>query len=91
MNDTDIGDKLTCKEITMADHDIIGFCSYLEKGQQWYGCRGIGETYRQFYTWLRDTPIVNERDDWPWHYFVFAKPEDEQNFVQLWGDKYGID
>lgn len=72
------------------DHDIIGFCSYPENGQTWYGCRGIGSTYREFYQWLSPVLLVAERDDWPWHYFVFTKV-DEQAFIHLWGNPYGID
>jgi len=72
------------------DLNIIGFCSYKENNQQWYGCRGIGENYNDFYNWLNQISITN-RVDFPWHYFLFSNQKDEKYFILNYIDKFGVD
>ena len=62
--------------------EVIGFCEYEEDGIRWHGCRGFGKSYKNFYVWLNNIPLAEQRDDWPWHYFVFQNKTDEEYFLE---------
>ena len=64
---------------------IIGFCKFFNKeaGRIYYGCRGIGVKYEDFYKWLMTKSHEFTSSDWPWFYFEFKKNEDADEFENL--------
>jgi hypothetical protein len=69
---------------------VMGFVTYIEDNFRWYGCRGFGKIYNDFYTWLRTKPQSAKRLDFPWDYWVFSHEEDELLFNELYVSVYGI-
>lgn len=73
--------------------DVFGISKYVTVlGHSW-GVRGFGPTYDQFYEWFREKNFQLESDhaDFPWHYFTFAKPQDEQEMIDRWAEHIMID
>jgi hypothetical protein len=69
------------KDIMTTDTNILGFNSFIHNGERHYGCRGLGKDYSAFYAWVSTTSYHCTSDDWPWDYFIFKDPKDEEQFL----------
>ena len=62
--------------------DVLGINYWRERTKDgWrirYGVRGVGPTCQKFYNWLGKRNTVDHSDDWPWDYFSFADPADDE-------------
>lgn len=68
---------------------VTKYEGWTENGFQVYGCRGIGEKYKNFYSedWsMLRNHVTWEQDDWPWHYF--ALDETGEKLLQMIMKKY---
>jgi hypothetical protein len=53
-----------------------------------YGARGIGPKYEEFYRWARTVSYRCTSEDWPWDYFRFTDPKDEEIFIEKWFSRF---
>ena len=65
----------------MTTDNTIGFCSFVDGGVRYYGCRGHGKDYDDFYRWIHSTSYKCTSEDFPWDHFVFTNINDEQIFL----------
>ena len=66
----------------MNDTDIFAIIWWQGDNGIHYRCRGIGESYRQFYNeWIPNSSYRCTSSDFPWDYFVFDDHSDHERLI----------
>lgn len=71
-----------------ADAGVLGIIYWTDETDNkiHYRCRGTGLKYNLFYEWLKVTSYKCTSSDWPWDFFIFEDPIDDDAIKDVFGE-----